>query len=255
MYLNGKTVPFTPSPNSSARPVGTEVDLLVLHSTGDKAGQDSTDGPVSWLCNPNAKASAHFVVGRDGSVMQLVPMDRAAWHAGISSWDGRKVGRSVNAFSIGIEMEHVDGVENWPETQLQAVIALTQVIRTAYDIPLARIVGHRDVAPGRKVDPVDFPWDRYRAALQRQPAMVGLYGRVDGMLLQEKLQVPARAACEALGIVCDYLPTRRALRLNKQLVVGQLVGNVLYVPARALCEMAGLHCQWDADRDELLVTR
>lgn len=173
--VNGKAVPFpAQSPNQLDR-AGNRPQLIVLHSTGGRF-----DGAVSWLKNPKSSASAHFVVSRKGEIVQLVPMSRAAWHAGKAEWNGN---RHVNPLSIGIEMEHFDGKQDWPDVQLEAVARLCGAIiakypaifppiikgdRTTHDhISLAHIVGHHEVATprGRKVDPRDFPWATFRAKL------------------------------------------------------------------------------------------
>lgn len=95
LLIDGRPATFAPSPNIGGR---IEPTLIVLHDT---ASPLASDGSISWLCNPQSKVSAHFVVGRDGRVTQLVPCDRAAWHAGQSSWCGRA---NCNGYAIGIEI-------------------------------------------------------------------------------------------------------------------------------------------------------
>lgn len=98
LYIDGKQVPYKASPNVG----GTcKPEILVCHDT---ASGLNDDGPISWLCNPSAKASAHFVVGRGGEITQLVPCNRTAWHAGKSVYKGRNVAGSVNSFAVGIEI-------------------------------------------------------------------------------------------------------------------------------------------------------
>ena len=86
-----------PSPNHDERPAGTPVDILVLHYTGMR----TADEALARLCDPEAKVSAHYTIGRDGRIFSHVPEDRRAWHAGLSFWAGE---RNVNARSIGIEL-------------------------------------------------------------------------------------------------------------------------------------------------------
>ena len=95
LTIAGKAAPFVRTPNQGGR---LEPTLIVLHDTAGRLAKGSS---VAWLCNPKAKASAHLVVERDGSVTQLVEFDRVAWHAGQSSWRGRS---GCNAFAIGIEI-------------------------------------------------------------------------------------------------------------------------------------------------------
>jgi N-acetylmuramoyl-L-alanine amidase len=156
IVINGQPVPMAPSPNHAARPKGAKPEVIVLHSTAC-----AYRVAKRWLCNPVSEVSAHFLVGRDGRIEQLVPINRVAWHAGVSEWRGRP---RVNAFSIGIEMEHFDGRQDWPAAQLAAVAALCRELMRRYTIPADHIVSHAEIARphGRKVDPVAFPWGRLR---------------------------------------------------------------------------------------------
>lgn len=136
-----------PSPNRGGV---IEPTLVVIHYTGD----NSLSGALSWLTSKSSKVSAHLVIGKLGEIYQLIPFNLKAWHAGVSSYDGRS---GVNGFSIGIECVGVG--DNWPETQVAALERCLDVIMSVYDI--ADIVGHEHVAPKRKVDPgPNFPWDR-----------------------------------------------------------------------------------------------
>jgi len=135
--------------------------MLILHYTGMQTGQAAIDR----LCDPEARVSAHYVVEEDGRIFRLVPEERRAWHAGKSWWKGET---DCNGASIGIEIVnpgHEWGYRAFPEAQVQAVIALVGDIRTRWDIPNWRIVGHSDVAPARKEDPGElFPWKRLAEA-------------------------------------------------------------------------------------------
>ena len=148
-----------PSPNFDAR--DGLVDMLVLHYTGMESG----DAALARLCDPAAKVSAHYVVGEDGQIFSLVPETARAWHAGVSFWRGA---RNINARSIGIEIVnggHDFGLPAFPEAQIAAVIDLIAAIRGRWAIPDRNIVGHSDVAPGRKLDPGErFPWQSLAAA-------------------------------------------------------------------------------------------
>ncbi len=144
-----------PSPNHDERPVGGAVDILVLHYTGMK----TADEALARLCDPAAKVSAHYTIGRDGRVFAHVPEERRAWHAGVSYWAGE---RNVNGRSIGIELVnpgHEFGYEPFPCAQIAALIDLAHGILKRHPIPPHRVLGHSDVAPARKTDPGEFfPW-------------------------------------------------------------------------------------------------
>ena len=145
------------SPNHDARPSGAAIDMLVLHYTGMK----TADEALARLCDPEAKVSAHYTIGTDGRVYAHVPEERRAWHAGVSFWAGEA---NVNGRSIGIELVnpgHEFGYVPFAETQIAALIDLARTILARHPIPPAHVLGHSDVAPGRKMDPGElFPWAR-----------------------------------------------------------------------------------------------
>ncbi len=150
------------SPNQSDRKRG--VDMIVVHAT---AGQ-GLDSAVEWMCNPKSKVSAHYCIGKDGKIIQLVDTDKKAWHAGPSSWIGQN---DLNENSIGIELVNLnDGKENYPMPQLEALRDLIKEIQLKYPaIPYERIVGHDQIAPGRKTDPgILFPWVTLGVLLGKQ---------------------------------------------------------------------------------------
>jgi N-acetylmuramoyl-L-alanine amidase len=144
-----------PSPNFDQR--RGPPDMVVLHYTGMRTGAEA----LERLCDPESKVSAHYLIEEDGRVFQLAPEERRAWHAGVSFWKGE---RDINAVSIGIELVnpgHEFGYADFPEMQIEAVIGLLDAIRGRWTIPNARILGHSDVAPERKIDPGEkFPWKR-----------------------------------------------------------------------------------------------
>ncbi len=147
-----------PSPNRGARPPGTVIDTLVLHYTG----MDSAAAASARLCDPKAAVSAHYLVDEDGSITRLVPEEMRAWHAGVSSWRGEA---NINDRSIGIELVnpgHDLGYRPYPERQMAALVGLTREILARHPIPPYRVLGHSDVAPGRKRDPGElFDWARF----------------------------------------------------------------------------------------------
>lgn len=155
IFINGKAVPFPKeSPNSRADTDGEAPKFIILHSTGG-----AFQGAINWMLSLVGKVSAHFCVSRTGEMRQLVSMKRVAYHAGKSQWSTRT---NLNTCSIGIEMEHIDGKQDWPDAQVEAVAALVSEIRHRYGIPKEKILGHFQIAPGRKVDPLDFPWIKFR---------------------------------------------------------------------------------------------
>ena len=165
-----------PSPNHDERPAGTVVDLLVVHGISLPPGEFGgpwIDALFTNRLDPAAhdyfrdictlRVSAHVLIRRDGEVVQYVSFDRRAWHAGQSSFGGRE---RCNDFSVGIELEGCDD-QPYGDAQYLALAAVTRALMQAYPaIEPARIVGHSDIAPGRKTDPGPcFDWSRYRALL------------------------------------------------------------------------------------------
>ena len=188
VHDDGTPVPFRPSPNTGGR---LKPRWLIMHFTAGRSAQES----INWLTNPEARASAHVVIARDGEVTQLVPFDTVAWHAGRSQWRGVS---GLNAHSIGIELDnagrlreqggewrawfgrdydvgevmaavhpnesHVSGWHTYTEPQLEAALEVAQAIVRHYE--LEDVLGHEDIAPGRKVDPGPaFPMDSFRARI------------------------------------------------------------------------------------------
>lgn len=159
-----------PSPNRGPRPAGTPIDLVILHSISLPPGHYGGDAierlftnRLDWDAHPyyqsirGLEVSAHFVVRRDGELIQFVSCDERAWHAGASDWEGRA---GCNDFSIGIELEGEEGTP-FDERQYPVVGALLRSLATRY--PIASIAGHEHVAPGRKHDPgAGFDWPRLR---------------------------------------------------------------------------------------------
>ncbi|MGB0920993.1 MAG: N-acetylmuramoyl-L-alanine amidase [Alphaproteobacteria bacterium] len=153
-----------PSPNFGERPSGP-INMVVLHYTGMENGAAAT----AHLCDPAAQVSAHYVVERDGRVLQLVAEDKRAWHAGVSFWAGET---DINSCSIGIEIVNrghdflmADGsLQVFPDSQMQVVGQLLAGIMGRYGVPKSRVVAHSDIAPTRKQDPGEhFPWGRLAA--------------------------------------------------------------------------------------------
>ena len=141
-----------PSQNFNERRPG----FVILHHTSDATAQQS----LGTLTRQGSEVSAHYLIGRDGTLFYLVDELKRAWHAGPAWWGG---GLDMNSYSIGIELDN-DGTEPYAEAQLQALLALLADLKARYRVPSANFLGHGDIAPGRKVDPgVNFPWKRLAA--------------------------------------------------------------------------------------------
>ena len=150
-----------PSPNHGLRIVGKPVDILLMHYTG----MESEEGALAWLTHPDSQVSAHYFVGENGRIVQMVDEGLRAWHAGASSWAGEA---DINSRSIGIEVAnpgHQYGYRSFPRAQIVAVIDLCRDILSRHPIPPERVLAHSDVAPLRKEDPGElFPWAELNAA-------------------------------------------------------------------------------------------
>ncbi|MDC1436079.1 1,6-anhydro-N-acetylmuramyl-L-alanine amidase AmpD [Gammaproteobacteria bacterium] len=163
------------SPNCSERG-GELIDLLVIHNISLPPGQFGGPHIDQLFCNEldcnqheffmeleGLKVSSHLLIRRDGEIVQYVPFNLQAWHAGISAYQGRD---TCNEFSIGIELEGTDH-EEFTEAQYKALIDTTRVLLDTYPMMSEnKIVGHSDIAPERKTDPGPyFDWQRYRDGL------------------------------------------------------------------------------------------
>ncbi len=150
-----------PSPNYGGRATGKPVDMLLLHYTG----MESEAGALAWLTDPESNVSAHYFVGEDGRIVQMVDEAERAWHAGAAFWAGET---DINSRSIGIEIAnpgHEFGYRDFPHVQIAAVVALCRDILSRHAIPPERVLAHSDVAPMRKDDPGElFPWGELNAA-------------------------------------------------------------------------------------------
>jgi N-acetyl-anhydromuramoyl-L-alanine amidase len=169
---------YIASPNFDDRPDDAVIELLVIHNISLPPGQFGGPGIIDLFTNrldPNAhpyyrriadaKVSSHFLIRRDGELIQFVPCSRRAWHAGQSEWRGR--GR-CNDFSIGVELEGADD-QPFADSQYAMLAKLTGALLSEY--PIQDCVGHSDIAtpPGRKTDPgPHFDWARFRAMLEER---------------------------------------------------------------------------------------
>ena len=161
------------SPNHDARPAHTHIELLVIHNISLPPNEYGGNAIERFFTNVldhsehpyyeqlrDIRVSSHFLVRRDGQIIQFVSCNKRAWHAGVSSWRGRS---RCNDFSIGIELEGSD-FEDFTEPQYTSLARLTRRLKSAY--PIRDIAGHSDIAPGRKTDPGPFfDWKKYLAQL------------------------------------------------------------------------------------------
>jgi AmpD protein len=162
-----------PSPNCDGRPPGAEITLLVLHSISLPRGAYGGDAIERLFCNrldpashpsfaslAGLRVSAHFLVRRDGELVQFAPLEARAWHAGASLWRGRA---RCNDFSIGVELEGTDD-SAFEASQYESLSLLVRQLTNL--LPLREFAAHSEIAPGRKSDPgTQFAWPRLLAAL------------------------------------------------------------------------------------------
>lgn len=156
------------SPNQDTRPPATEVDMIVIHNISLPPHHYGGQGIMQLFTNQldpqehpyyaeiaQLKVSSHFLIRRTGELIQFVSCEQRAWHAGLSQWQGRE---RCNDFSIGIELEGSD-IEAFEAEQYIILQMLIKALQKRY--PIRHIVGHSDIAPGRKTDPGPFfDWQR-----------------------------------------------------------------------------------------------
>lgn len=165
-----------PSPNFNSRPDGQQISLLVIHNISLPPGEFGTGCVKDFFCNQldssrhpyfqtiaELKVSAHLFIDREGQITQFVPFTARAWHAGASVFNGVA---NCNDYSIGIELEGCDNIA-YTDAQYNALAAVTRQLLVEYpNITRNQIVGHCDIAPGRKTDPGEaFDWNRYHLLL------------------------------------------------------------------------------------------
>jgi AmpD protein len=165
------------SPNQDDRPTGAAISLIVVHGISLPPGRFGGDGVARLFTNTldagadpyyrgiaHLRVSSHFFIRRDGALVQFVACGRRAWHAGISSWRGRA---ACNDYSVGIELEGTDDLP-YESAQYLMLARLARALRRRY--PIRDMVGHSDVAPGRKTDPgAAFDWPRLGRLLGATP--------------------------------------------------------------------------------------
>jgi N-acetyl-anhydromuramoyl-L-alanine amidase len=166
------------SPNFDDRPDPDDISLLVIHCISLPPGEFGNSYIEALFCNrlkPDVhpyfkeiyelRVSSHLVINRMGDIVQFVPFDKRAWHAGQSSFEGRN---RCNDFSIGIELEGTEIIP-YTETQYQQLAKVVKTLLKTYTgLSSENIAGHSDIAPGRKTDPGDsFDWDKFYCLIQK----------------------------------------------------------------------------------------
>lgn len=149
-----------PSPNHGSRRAPA-IEGIVLHATAD-AGDETRS--LSWLRSPTSQASCHLLVSRAGWVTRLVGDEQRAWHAGASWWRGRS---DVNSITLGIEIANRNDGEPYTDEQYDRVAAIVAHY-CRQGLSIDDVVGHKDIAPGRRTDPRGWDWDRFRSMVQAQ---------------------------------------------------------------------------------------
>ncbi len=172
-------VTYYPSPNCDERPQQEDISLVVVHNISLPPRQFAGDDVIKFFCNEldltshpyyaaltDQAVSAHIFIRRDGEMIQFVPFHKRAWHAGQSEYEGRE---RVNDYSIGIELEGADQIP-YEAIQYENLALLIKQLGAQYPkISTARVVGHCDIAPGRKTDPGPaFDWPLLRTLLNSQ---------------------------------------------------------------------------------------
>jgi len=169
-------VRYEASPHCDERPIGMAIDTVIIHGISLPPGQFGGEVICQFFCGQldfnaypsldwlqKVRVSAHVLIKRNGEIIQFVPFNKRAWHAGQSNFDGRA---QCNDFSIGIELEGTDFLP-YEDIQYEQLAAIVRLLMTQYPhINHQRIVGHSDVAPGRKSDPGHyFNWDVFRGLI------------------------------------------------------------------------------------------
>ena len=219
-----------PSPNFGRRPAGTAIDTLVLHYTGMNTAAEALDR----LCDPAAQVSAHYLIEEDGTVWRLVEEDMRAWHAGVSWWQGAA---NLNDRSIGIEIVnpgHEFGYRPFPAAQMAAVAALCRDILARRPIPPARVLGHSDIAPMRKLDPGElFDWRGLAAqGIGLWPAMPGPAAAPGPGADEDAAAATAIAGLAAIGYDTEGLSAGRAVESDAALTAAITAFQRRFRPGR-----------------------
>lgn len=185
------------SPNFGPRRNGLIPSIIVIHYTAMQTARAA----IERLCDPQTEVSAHYVICKTGAVTQLVREEDRAWHAGTGEWRGQQ---DINSRSVGIELDNA-GDHPFPEPQMASLITLVAEIKARWAIHTEDIIGHSDMAPGRKIDPgARFDWARL--------AKLGLAGPTTAPDASEDFASAAKAAGFTAPVERDVLLAATRLR-------------------------------------------
>jgi len=195
-------VQFHPSPNYGPRRDGLLPVMVVIHYTA----MGSAEAALERLCDPSAEVSAHYLIAAGGAVTQMVEEPVRAWHAGAGEWNGLA---DINSRSIGIELDN-RGTHPFHAPQMDALEGLLRGIMGRWDIPPEGVIGHSDMAPGRKVDPgPHFDWAR----LELQGLAARPQDRITSSCDEAEFVAAARAA--GFTAVADFQTLLHTTRLRR----------------------------------------
>lgn len=180
-----------PSPNCGPRRGDLALRFVILHYTAMATADDA----IERLCDPRSEVSAHYVICKTGRITQLVGEGLRAWHAGAGEWQGLQ---DINSRSIGIELDN-DGQGPFSEPLMHSLEALLVQVLAGWDIPPQNVIGHSDMAPGRKFDPGPyFDWGRLEAK-----GLAGNHRTADDALPNDEDTAIFRALARDVGYTAD----------------------------------------------------
>ncbi|MBN1582674.1 MAG: N-acetylmuramoyl-L-alanine amidase [Anaerolineae bacterium] len=149
-------IEFIQSQHYNQRPAGAKIWAIVVHATANS----TLEGVIRWFTNPQAFVSAHYNIGKDGRIVQMVQDELRGWHAGKSIWKGVP---DTNDYSIGIELVNKnDGIDPYPPAQYRVLVALCKTLVAKYGIKVGDIMGHKDISLVGKTDPAGFDMEQLR---------------------------------------------------------------------------------------------
>ncbi len=152
-------IEYIQSPHYNSRPANWRIWCIVVHSTANS----TLEGVIRWFTDPQSFVSAHYNIGKDGRIVQMVQDELRAWHAGKSEWKGV---HNVNDYSIGIELVNKnDGVDPYPEAQYKALVLLCKKLMAQYGVQPQDVVGHKEISLSGKSDPAGFDLNQFRRDL------------------------------------------------------------------------------------------
>ena len=228
------------SPNFSNKSrLNKNIKFVIIHYTGMQSEIES----INWLKNPLSKVSCHYLIDKKGKIIQMVPENKIAWHAGKSMW---KNFIDLNKKSIGIELVnkgHKFGYENFTAIQINSLIKLCKLLKRKYKIKTENFLGHSDIAPLRKIDPGEkFPWkklSKYKIGLWFKNKKVIKEQKVSYQLFFKNLHkigyryfnIYKKSKKDKLIIKAfqrKYLPSDVSGKLNqKTMKIGQYLANLI----------------------------